>query len=266
VADVKLIAGGHDQVSAAIGAGAISDGVCADGMGTVECLAVSYRNAFESCEMGVYGYPNVPHGVSGLYCTYLLNLSCGSLVDWWLTKAFSDVSKENIYTEAEKDFSDEPTGLLVLPYFGGASTPYQNINAKGSILNLKLSDSASRVYQGIFEGLAMEMKLNLDLVAKHGVSPKMIVATGGCSASRRALQIKSDIFGLPVYPLKIKEAGICGCAMLGASALLSEEIGSVAKRFVKLGEPLEPRAEIHQKYKAEYEKYKELYLTLKKFY
>ena len=265
---VTLIAGGHDQVCAAIGAGAVEAGVCADGMGTVECLTAVYRSPMTDIDMGMCGYPNVPHGAEGLYCTYLLNYSCGSLVRWWMDSAYGGrgLGESELFAEAERDFTDSPTGLLVLPYFAGASTPYQNINAKGAILNLGLSDSPSRVYQGILEGLCMEMRLNLELTCKHGIQPTRIIATGGGSHSRRWLQIKADVMGLPVYPLKVKEAGICGGAVLSAATLLGEDIGSVARRFVTLDTPIEPRADIKKQYDSEFAKYRELYTAIKKFY
>ena len=267
-APITLIAGGHDQVCAAIGAGAVEAGVCADGMGTVECLTAVYSTPMTDIDMGMCGYPNVPHGVNGLYCTYLLNYSCGSLVSWWLDTAYKGrgLSEKELFAEAEKDFSDCPTGLLVLPYFAGASTPYQNINAKGGILNLQLSDSPSKVYQGILEGLCMEMRLNLELTGKNGIHPTRIIATGGGSHSGKWLQIKADVLGIPVYPLKVKEAGICGCAVMSAAALLGEDIKAVAQRFVKLDTPFEPRAELTKKYDGEFAKYRQLYTTLKAFY
>lgn len=265
---VTLVTGGHDQVCAALGAGAVEEGACADGMGTVECLTALYREPSADQEMGRCGYPNVPYAVNGLYCTYLLNYSCGSLTRWWLESLYTqeEISDGSAFSELERGFKDEPTGLLVLPYFAGASTPFQNSGAKGGILNLRLSDTPADIYKGILEGLCMEMRLNMEETEKYGVRPQKLIVTGGGSASAKWLQIKADVTGLPVYPLIHKEAGICGAAMLGASALTGESLSTLTERFVKTGKPFTPSSERKAEYDVIYEKYKKLYKTLKEFY
>lgn len=265
---VTLVSGGHDQVCAALGAGAVEEGACADGMGTVECLTAIYGEPSADEEMGRCGYPNVPYAVNGLYCTYLLNYSCGSLTRWWLDSLYTqeEISGGRAFGELEQGFKDEPTGLLVLPYFAGAATPFQNSGAKGGILNLRLSDTPADIYKGILEGLCMEMRLNVEETEKYGVRPQKLIVTGGGSASAKWLQIKADVMGLPVYPLINKEAGICGAAMLGAFALTGESLVALSERFVQTGEPFLPREERKAQYDGIYQKYKKLYKTLKEFY
>lgn len=265
---VKVVSGGHDQVCATVGSSAVNAGDCSDGMGTVECMTTVYNEPSYDQTMGSCGYPNVAFAVDGLYCTYLLNYSCGSLNRWWIESVYDieDVKSGKAFTEIEKEFTESPTGILVLPYFAGASTPYQNIDAKGGILNLTLNDSISRVYQGILEGLCYEMRLNLEKVKKYGIRPKRIVATGGGSSSSKWLQMKADILKVPVYPLINKEAGICGAAILGCSALTGKSIQEVSKKFVKCGKPFRPRKEISKLYDTEYKKYRTLYKDLKKYY
>lgn len=265
---VLLAAGGHDQVCAALGAGAVAAGACADGMGTVECVTAVYGEPSDDPEMGRLGYPNVPFAADGLYCTYLLNYSCGSLVRWWLSGLFSDgeIGDGRAFSALERQFKEGPTGLLVLPYFAGAATPFQDSRAKGGILNLRLSDTPADVYKGILEGLCMEMRLNLEEAERFGVRPERLIATGGGSASEKWLQIKADITGLPVCPLQSKEAGVCGAAMLGASAASGERLSSIAGRFVKTGKPFLPRAEQKALYDGIFAKYKKLYKTVKELY
>ena len=78
--------------------------------------------------------------------------------------------------------------------------------------------------------------------------------------------MKADILGIPIYPLKTQEAGVCGAAMLGASALLGEDLPTLSKRFVRLDSPVLPRIEGMEKYGREYDKYKKLYQAMKEFY
>ena len=259
-APVYVVAGGHDQVCAALGVGATEEDVCADSMGTVECLTAVYTSPSEHSEMGICGYPNVPFG-KDLYCTYLLNYSCGSLVRWWISACGlqTEINSGKAFKLLEKNFRRGPTGLLVLPYFNGAATPYQNIDAKGAILNLSAGDDRSKIYQAILEGLCYEIKLNLDKVKKFGIKPKKIIATGGGSVSDKWLQIKADILGIPVYRVKSGEAGTCGAAMLGVHALIKEDINILAKRFAVTDGPFLTDKQQHIQYSALYRRYKNLY-------
>ena len=258
---VTLVAGGHDQICASIGAGAVEAGACSDGMGTVECITAVYDTPFTAREMATSGYPNVPFAVDGLYASYLLNYTCGSSVEWWREVTGYKVAKD--FFALEDEFTSEPTGILALPYFAGAATPYQNIEAKGALIGLTLNDGAKRIYQAVLEGLCYEMKLNLEKVSEYGVNPTKLIATGGCSKSKAWLQMKANVIGVPVYPLKSREAGICGAAVLGAHALTGESIESLVKRFVKVGEPFIPDEEAREAYEKVYQKYRTLYETIK---
>lgn len=258
---VTLVAGGHDQICASIGAGAVEAGACSDGMGTVECITAVYDTPFTAREMATSGYPNVPFAVDGLYASYLLNYTCGSSVEWW--REVTGYKNAKDFFALEDEFTREPTGILALPYFAGAATPYQNIEAKGALIGLTLNDGAKRIYQAVLEGLCYEMKLNLEKVSEYGVNPTKLIATGGCSKSKAWLQMKANVIGVPVYPLKSREAGICGAAVLGAHALTGESIESLVKRFVKVGEPFIPDDEAREAYEKVYQKYRTLYETIK---
>ena len=66
--------------------------------------------------------------------------------------------EKDYFAYMESKMDDEPSGIYVLPYFGGASTPYQDLNAKGAILNLTTKTEDYQVYKAIMEGTAMEMR------------------------------------------------------------------------------------------------------------
>lgn len=262
--DVYVVAGGHDQVCAAIGSGVTESGNASDGMGSVECITAIYDIPSDNYSMGKDGYPNVPF-LKDKYCTYLLNYTCGSLTRWWLENVYDkeSVLSGQAFINAEKNFTEESTGLLVLPYFAGAATPFQDVSAKGGILNLSLSDGKGRIYQGIIESLCYEMCLNLERVKEYGIKIEKIICTGGGSASDKWLQIKADVTNIPVYPLKVKEAGILGAAMLAKSGITGENVNEIAKKTVKLDKPFLPRKKATEQYRIIYEKYKKLYKILK---
>lgn len=152
--DAVLVLGSHDQVCTSLGAGVLQEGDAADGMGTVECITTLFKEKPDDAEMGRQGYPCVPYPANGLYCTYILNYSCCSTVNWFRKNLMHEYSgnEKDFFAYIEKEMKDEPTGILTLPYFSGASTPYQDLNAKGVIIGLTTKTHDCDLYKSMFEG------------------------------------------------------------------------------------------------------------------
>ena len=267
--DAVLVLGSHDQVCTSLGAGVLQAGDAVDGMGTVECITTLFKEKPVSAAMGMQGYPCIPYPVDGLYCTYILNYSCGSTVNWLRKRIMHGYrgEEENFFAYMDKGMTNEPTGILTLPYFGGASTPYQDLNAKGVIVNLTTDTRDCDLYQSIIEGTAYEMRLNADVVGAYGISVRNAVATGGGANSEKWLQIKADIQDVTIKTLRSSEGGLCGCAMLQAVALGGVKDMYEAKSiFVRYIREFIPNSEKHIAYEKHYQNYKKLYKTVKEFY
>ncbi len=262
-----LVLGSHDQVCTSIGAGILSSGDAVDGMGTVECITTLFERPEESIELGRMGYPVVPYAIDGLYCTYVLNYSCGSAVNWLRKTIMHNYNgdKGDFFTYIESDMKKTPTGVLFLPYLGGAATPYNDINAKGAFIGQDLDTTDSDLYKSVLEGTAMEMKLNAEAVKPYGIEIKRLTATGGGSNSDIWLQLKADIQNVPIKVLRSGEGGLCGCAMIQAVAMGSvKNLFEARDIFVRYKKEFAP--EDITKYDEQYSKYKRLYHTVKELF
>ena len=267
--DAVLVLGSHDQVCTALGAGVLQEGDAVDGMGTVECITTLFRRKPTSAEMGRQGYPCVPYPSEGLYCTYILNYSCGSTVNWLRKRIMHGYKgdEKDFFAYIEKEMTDAPTGILTLPYFGGASTPYQDLGAKGVILNLTTDTRDCDLYKSVMEGTAFEMRLNAEVVEDYAITVKNTVATGGGANSARWLQVKADIQNIPIKALRSSEGGLCGCAMLQAVAMGgAKDLYDARNIFVRYVREFTPDEVKHSAYEADYQKYKKIYQTVKEFY
>ena len=172
--------------------------------------------------------------------------------------------EDNFFSYIEKDMTSDPTGLLVLPYFGGASTPFHDSNAKGAILNLTTETTDSAIYKALMECMAMEVRLNTEVVAEYGIELQKAVVTGGGANSAKWLQIKADVQNMPFKILRSSEGGLCGCAMMQAVAMGSAKDYFEARDvFVRYKQEFEPDKAMHSAYAEQYKKYKKLYKTLK---
>ncbi len=264
--ECKLVLGSHDQVCATLGAGVIESGQAADGMGTVECITVLFDKKPNDLKMGLQGYPVVPFAIDGLYCTYVLNLSNGSIVNWFKNEILHKYAGEerNFFEYIEKNMKESPSGILTLPYFGGAATPYQDINAKGAFIGVNLQTTDSDLYKSILEGTAMEMRLNAEVVKDYGINVDSEVATGGGANSEKWLQIKVDVQNIPIKTLRSSEGGLCGVAILQAVAMgKAKNIKEATDIFVKYKNEFVPNKNMHDLYEKPYNNYKKLYSAVK---
>lgn len=264
----KLVLGSHDQICTALGAGVIEENQAVDGLGTVECITVAYRGAKKESRMGRQGYACVPYAIDGLYCSYIVTYASGSVINWFKNDILHQYKGEEgtAFAYLEKGMNDGPSGLLTLPYFAGSYIPYQDIYAKGAIVGLTTSTTDSDLYKSVMEGLAMEMKFEVEAAKKYGIQVKSAVATGGGANSDKWLQIKSDIQGIPYTTLRSSEGGLCGCAILQAVALGGKNYEEAVKIFVKKKKSFKSNREKAKAYKPYYKKYKKLYKSLKELF
>ena len=80
--DTKVISVSHDQVAAAVGAGAFDGSVAVDGAGTVECLTPVY-DRIPDIDVMYQGYFSVvPYIIPGKYVAYAFSYTGGALIQW----------------------------------------------------------------------------------------------------------------------------------------------------------------------------------------
>ena len=255
--DCRIVSVSHDQVAAAVGAGAFDGRTAVDGAGTSECLTPVYDSLPDLSVMSRGSFCAVPYAAAGKYVTYAFSSTGGALIRWCL----ETFGKGETYETMEAGYTaDEPTGLLVLPHFAGSGTPSLDMGSKGAILGLTTATDGATIYRACMEGVAYEMRLNYEALAGSGIHFEKLHATGGGAKSRAWMQIKADVLNLPMTALKTSDAGTVGSAMLtGIAAGLYTGLEEAAKHMVREAETYEPRPEMHAKYMKIYERYQKLY-------
>ena len=158
---------------------------------------------------------------------------------------------------------DEPANLLVLPYFTPSGTPYFDAEVPGAILGLRLTTTRHELLRGLLEGVALEMRLNLDILNRSGIPVKELVAIGGGARNCKWLQLKSDVLNTPITVAAVTEAGCMGVATLGAAAVTGEPVTSLAERWVRIVDTLQPDPANAGAYAERYETYTRLYPAMK---
>ncbi len=265
-----IVTGGHDQPCGALGAGVIKDGEAMYATGTVECICPAFSSLIRSSYLYRSNLCTYNYTMPDLYTTVAFSLTGGNILKWFrdefgqMEKAEAAKSKADPYELLLKKMCPEPTGLLVLPHFTPTGTPYFDSDAEGAVIGLKLSTRRGEFMRALLEGVALEMRLNLDILDKAGLLIKELIAIGGGAKSRVWTQLKADVIGKPIRTVQITEAGCLGAAMLAASAQSGEKLPDLVKRWVRKGETVRPRNDFTACYSKKFEAYKKLYPAIKK--
>lgn len=254
---IKIVAAGHDQVAAAIGAGAFEPGTAVDGAGTVECITPVYAEVPSGTLFQENNYCVVPY--FGNYVAYAYSYTGGALLQWCAGKLLGRDHKDLQSGERKG-----PTGILVLPHFAGAATPYMDTGSKGAIVGLTLATGPEDVYVACMEGVAYEMRVNMEYLAASGVRFGRLVATGGGAKSPLWMQIKADVLAVPIDTLETEDAGTVGSAMLCSVAIGAygglEEAKSA---FVRVTGSYAPDMARHAEYDKVYRRFEKLYKAVR---
>ena len=254
--DTVIVNGCHDQVASAVGAGALLAGEAVDGMGTVECVTPVFDTIPKDKELYDNSYCVVPYVDDGKYVCYAFSFTGGAAVKWYHDKFAKDVS----YKELDGTVDDKIGEILCLPHFAGAATPYMDNGSKAAFLGITLETKKEDIYQAILEGVAYETLINLKELEKTEIAPKKLYATGGGANSRVWLQIKADVFGLPITPIDAPEVGALGTIMLtGVSVHAFSDLKEAKSVMVKEKGTVYPNMKKHNEYMKYFKKYKKIY-------
>ncbi|MBI5821129.1 MAG: hypothetical protein HZA88_19335 [Verrucomicrobia bacterium] len=265
-----LVAGGHDQPCAALGAGVVKPGLAVDGLGTVECITVAYDHAVTDENMLGGNLCCMPHVVEGMYASLAFSFVAGSLLRWYrdnfaeAEKAEAARTGRDVYAIMDDLALTSKHPPFIVPHFFGTGTPYLDSHSKGTITGLTLGTTRADMIRGILEGVAFEMRVNLEILAKAGVPLDELRCTGGGAKSRGWMQLKANLWGKRLCTLNTSEGGALACAMLGAVAIGKfKTLKQAVKKFVRVTGAYEPDMKEHARYSERYQVYRELYPRMK---
>jgi len=262
-----VVTGGHDQPCSALGAGIVREGLAAYATGTVECITPAFNKPVFHKKLKGGNLCTYDHAVEGMYTTVAFSLTGGNILRWFKDEFGQNENQKAInrnidpYAFLLEQMPETPTRLLVLPYFAPTGTPYFDPVAKGVIIGLDLATSRFEIMKALLEGVACEMRLNLEILEESGCRVNELRVTGGGSNSTTWNQLKADITGKPVTVLHITEAGCMGAAMLAKAAHTKINVAIIADEWVKPVTKLYP--EKKKEYDQKYTLYKKLYPMLK---
>ena len=259
---VKVVTGGHDQTICALGAGAFDAGTAMYATGTVECICPVLSQKVLTPELRKNNLCCYDYSLPDKYTTVAYSLTGGNILQWFK----NEFGQQYSYEQLLEQIPEEPTDLLVLPYFTPSGTPYFDAVTKGMIMGLRLTTSRHEILKSLLEGVLLEMKLNLDLLARAGMKIDKLIATGGGAGNSRWLQLKADILNRAIIKKDIDEAGCLGAAILAFSADTGTKVNEIKFKNKNYERTISPNPEKTEIYENKFGNYKKIYPILKKLY
>jgi xylulokinase len=234
-----VVMGAGDGIAACVGAGSVREGITYNCLGSSSWIATTTREPIYDDKMRTFTWAHMTKGMVSPCGT----MQTAGAAYAWMKKELckyeelkAEIDGGSAYDMINTQIAAAPAGsngVFYLPHLLGERSPRWNPNARGTFLGLKMENTHADLLRGVAEGIAMNLRLILDII-KTGVDVKEVIVMGGLAKSDGFLQILADVFGLDILPLNyLEEASSIGAAVaagVGVGALSG--IGEVA-RFVR---------------------------------
>jgi xylulokinase len=191
----------------------------------------------------------------------------------WFVENFADIERntasgkapEQILEAAAEGVPIGAGGLLCLPYWTGAMTPYWDGHARGAFVGLSGLHGKSHMYRAILEGIALEQRLLTDGVEAASGSPiTEILMLGGGSRSPLWCQIIANALGRTVKLVREQESTALGAGIHAAAAAgFYSDIRTAADAMTGIETVFEPDPVAHARYSEIFGAYLDIYPSLR---
>ena len=264
------VTGALDQTCNTIGAGITMPGSVCETTGS--CLAVS-----ATLPNFVPWHENMPvtcqnHAVPGRYTVLLWSQSAGMVLKWFAKGFYPEYADDldAAFAQMNLDAASVPAGcdgLVMLPHLNGAGNPEFDPRAKGVFCGATLKHNRAYFTRAIMEAVAFMLRCNTEQLSGLGARFDSLYCMGGGARSSVWLGIKASVTGCAMLPMKIKESGCLGAALLaGVGAGIYPDIDSAARGLAITGEAILPDKSLKLCYDDAFAHYQALYEALKPYF
>lgn len=267
-----VVAGTVDCNAAWVAGGAVEDGDASVVMGTAGVLGIVHKkDSFTRNMIMIIHTANSEQ----TYTTLSAQL-CGGIYRYYrdnLAVAESNASRElGIDTFKLMDIEAEKVpsgcdGLILLPYFQGERTPIWDPYVRGILFGLSFNHTRGHIIRAIMEGTGYAFKHNFNIIKESGIKINLpIVMSEGGARSRLWRQIICDMLEISGVYMKSSTGAPFGNAILAGVGVGVFKDFSIAKKWIEIGDKLEPNPSNTEIYKKYYPIFLELYERNKDLY
>lgn len=251
--DTIVVTGAMDQISSAIGAGNICEGIVTETTGTALVVGATVEKPEFDLNTPVTVYKH--YDEKFIYMPY--SATAGIVLKWFrdtvMPQVIRDAEKKGVssYKLIDEIAEKSPAGsngVIMNPDFTNG----------GGFYNLTLATTQSDLARSVLEGVSYMLRDLLEPIEKCGTAVDKILSLGGGSYSRLWGEIKASVCGKEIECVKYGETTALGAAILAAVAIgayksVEDAIGNIKNS----GNKYKPDSEKKAVYEKCYLKYKE---------
>jgi len=255
-----VMGGGGDQSAAAVGTGAVVEGIVSLSLGTSGVVFASADRPIIEPEGRLHAFC---HAVPGKWHLMGVMLSAAGSLRWY---------RDTIAPDADFDTLVEPTasiqpgsdGLLFLPYLTGERTPHPDPLARGAFVGLTVRHTRPHLTRAVLEGVAFGLRDGFELMKGAGLAGiTQVRITGGGAKSSIWQQILADVFQVELATVNTTEGAAYGAALLAATGTgIFPNVTSACAAVIQLTGRTTP-GPASATYQKMYPLYRELYPVLR---
>jgi xylulokinase len=263
-AGLPVVGGAGDGQAASLGASATAPGEAYLNLGTaIVSGSLSTEYAWDR------GFRTLFGAIPGTYLLETL-IQGGTYTVTWFRERIATLDADRLglglgdfdLLEAAADrVGTGAEGLLLVPYWASAQTPYWDPDARGILFGLAGHHGKAHLFRALMEGIAFEQRLALEGLQRGLGRPlEVLLTTGGGSRSALWRQIVADVTRLPVVACREAETTSLGAGILAAHAAgWYATLPEGAAAMTGTGARHEPQATTADRYDELYAIYRELY-------
>ncbi|MGE5073957.1 MAG: xylulokinase [Anaerolineae bacterium] len=252
---VKVVCGGVDNSCMALGAGNIRDGRVYTSLGSAAWIAVSSEQPVLDPQYKPFVFTHV---IPGMFTSAVSIFSAGTTFSWVKDVICDELiaqaaaSHEDVYGLMNEVAARAPVGsnkLIFNPSLAGGTSQDPSIHIRGGYFGLDLKHGKPELIRAAMEGIALNLRLRLDLLRKYTRLEDQILFVGGGAKSRFYLGIFADAFNTCIRKTNIdQDAGALGAAAIAAVGCGLWKSFDKIDEIHKDVEVVEPNPENNRKY------------------
>lgn len=235
--NVRVVCGGVDNSCMALGAKNLEEGRVYTSLGSSAWIAVSSADPVLDLKARPYVFAHV---IPGMYTSAVSIFSAGTSFRWLRDNICADLKMQeldggkNTYAMMDELAEKSPVGanrLLFNPSLAGGTSQDASANLRGAFMGLDLKHDRADLIRACMEGIAMNLRLRLDVLKKHCRLQNEMLLVGGGSKSPLYRRIFADVYNMDIVKTNIDQ----DAAALGAAAVAAVGCG-IWKGFSRIDE------------------------------
>lgn len=250
-AEVRVAVGGQDQKVAAFGT-KLKVGNGTISLGTAGAIEILTENILLDKNMKIpcFSYLN-----EGQWVLEAFVPTVGASVKWLRNTLYDKSTYEELNQQAVKSPIGS-NGLLYFPHLAGTGSPRWKSDTYGMYYGISLSTKSDDFVRANFEGIAYQIKENIEWIKKLGLKIRELAVFGGGSRSNVWCDIIANTTGIKVSSYFAPDIAILGAGKLAAlgCGVDIHEFGRVTLDEKNIYSPSEEGIELYEDLYIEYQR------------